>query len=314
MILSVAGLKRVFLNFRRCFQWVGVVVALDIYGSLPFRFRGMLGRIIGFCFISLNRAARNRTENHLRRGFPNVPQVKIAQLARAVFVGLGQTIFECLDLRPILRRGGSRFTLNNSDLQEETLREGRPILALSAHTGNWELLAAYFASQGTPMTVLGLAEETPTLSQSLLDEGRRRLGISTIWLPAKGALDVRSTKRLLQSFKSNHVLAALIDLKRSGRSRNGQFFGGPVETPAGLIEIAKRANAIIILAFIIREVPGYFRIYLHRIGEEASTADIVREYNQKLEDCIRDWPDQWVWFHNRWSDGDVSKQKTSQAV
>jgi KDO2-lipid IV(A) lauroyltransferase len=191
------------------------------------------------------------------------------------------------------------------------VRDERPIVCLTGHTGNWDLLAAYVISRGIPLTTIGREARSPT-AQKVLETVREGYGIETIWRSDRTGL-----KRLLQCLKERRVVAALIDQDTRVDSIMVPFFGTPAKTPVSLISLGRKMNARFVTAFLFRT--GWFRysVWVEEIPDLNSEYDILCEYHQRLETLIRRFPSQWVWFHKRWRslpDGTALSSREYQAL
>jgi hypothetical protein len=131
--------------------------------------------------------------------------------------------------------------------------------------------------------------------RSLLAGIREQYGIHTIWRSDKGAI-----KQLTSQLKQGNIIAALIDQDTRVKSTFTPFFGRPAKTPSSLVALGRRHNALFISAFIFRTGWRTFSLFIEPFTDEASEEEILNLYNARLEQYIRLYPDQWVWFHKRW--------------
>ena len=171
----------------------------------------------------------------------------------------------------------------------------RPILVLTGHCGNWELLAAALNAHGLGMAVVARQLDDPGLQEMLLAL-RARFGTRTIVRGTPGA-----ARLLLSSLRSGSALGMLIDQDTRVDGVFVPFFGRPAYTPVGAAELALRFDAVVLPTFIERLDDGTHRA---EIGPElalpldatAATAAMTAA----IEAQIRRVPEQWVWLHRRW--------------
>ena len=85
------------------------------------------------------------------------------------------------------------------------------------------------------------------------------------------------------------------------------FFNIPSATAAGPALLAIKTGAHIIFSTCIQRDDGDYDVFFEKI--ETDDVDGVSEENikiitqrhvSKLEEKIRQWPDQWFWMHKRW--------------
>jgi KDO2-lipid IV(A) lauroyltransferase len=267
------------------------IALVSILARLPIKIRSALGWILGYALglvpLRDQRVASAQVSTFLR---PPRPQ----PIVRGAFANAGATLLESLELRPILKSGRGRVRCDAWDQIEQWASAERPIVALTAHTGNWDLLAAYMIHRGIPITTIGKEARNPA-AQLILSRVRRRYGIETLWRS-----DRRAVKRLVQCLKERRVVAALIDQDTRVESKYIPFFGCPAKTPSSLISLGKRAHARFVSAFLFRVGFTKYQVFAEEFPDDLSEDEILRLYNARLEDLIRRFPTQWVWFHKRW--------------
>jgi KDO2-lipid IV(A) lauroyltransferase len=113
---------------------------------------------------------------------------------------------------------------------------------------------------------------------------------------------------MLRHLKNNGVLGILID--QNVASYEGvfvDFFGRPACTTDGLALLALHTKAPVLPGYMVRLADGKYRLV---IGEEVPVvqtgdrdADIAintQNFTRIIENMIRQYPDQWLWVHQRW--------------
>jgi KDO2-lipid IV(A) lauroyltransferase len=211
-----------------------------------------------------------------------------------IFENVGRSMMESLNLQPFLKPPFTHISCPQWDAILGWTKEDRPIIALTAHTGNWDLLAAYTIARGIPLATVGKEARNPNV-QVALRSMREAYGIDTIWRSDRSGI-----KRIVGCFKERRVMAALIDQDTRVDSVFVPFLGTPAKTPSALVDLGKRYNARFVSAFIIRTKGTHFEIHTEELDSSKSTEEILAEYHRNLERLIRERPDQWVWIHKRW--------------
>src|SRR5690349_16177188 len=114
-----------------------------VFSLLSWRGAQRLGRGIGALGWRLSRRDRRRALDHLAIAFPDLSERDRRRLGRDCFRHHGTTLAECLYL---LRRDcatvRSVVEVEGWEEVERVRATDRPILILTGHCGNWELLAA----------------------------------------------------------------------------------------------------------------------------------------------------------------------------
>lgn len=272
-----------------------------ILGRLPFHLRGRIGAILGRVFSYLPSQDSRITELQLKVFLPTGPS------KHAVYAHLGRTIMESINLQDVFKDPDRFVECPDWPTFPEVFQQGCGALALSAHTGNWDLMACYFAARGIDLTVIGKEAQKQSF-QDILTTVRERSGIKTIW-----RADLSSVKKIISIFKSNQVVAALIDQDTTVTSDFVPFFGVPAHTPNAIIYLALKANTPIVSSFCRRLPSGKYEIRVSRI-HALDQHEVLLEYNSRLEAWIRQYPDQWVWVHKRWRSRENFRMSSKQYI
>jgi KDO2-lipid IV(A) lauroyltransferase len=265
-------------------------------GRLSWPAAQRLGRVIGALGWRLSRRDRRRTLEHLALAIPEMPEPERRRLGRDCFRHHGTTLGECLHLF----HRDCRFVLSVVELrgweEAETARdEGRPVLILTGHCGNWELLAAAINCRGLGMAVVARPLDEPA-QQRMLAGLRQRFGTPTIARGGEGA-----ARQLLVTLRRGGALGMLIDQDTKVDGVWVPFFGRPAFTPVAAARIALRRNAAVIPAFIERLPDGRHRATFHPALElPADPTAATALMTAKIEEQVRRRPEQWVWMHRRW--------------
>jgi KDO2-lipid IV(A) lauroyltransferase len=270
-----------------------VLLLVRCLGAIPLSLRSSIGAAVGYSIGMLPLKERRIAEAQLRRFLPKVDAKRIA---RRVFMQIGRSAFETLNFACCTENLDTYFEGQISPQVVEKIHSRKHIIALSAHVGNWELLAAYLSAIGLPIVTFARRARL-SFAQTILAEMRKRSNVETIWRN-----DAGGGKAMVSAFKRGKVIASLIDQDTRVPSLFTPFFGTAAATPHGVVAFAKRTEATIATFFIVR-LPGpplKFRIVAEEIDNKLSVDEIMEEYHRRLEKLIREFPDQWVWFHARW--------------
>ena len=84
------------------------------------------------------------------------------------------------------------------------------------------------------------------------------------------------------------------------------FFGMDAFTTPAPAELSLRFGTIIVLARVIRRQGAHFDVEIIEVttpntGDRAADVlALTQRMTQQLEQWIREYPEQWLWLHNRW--------------
>jgi KDO2-lipid IV(A) lauroyltransferase len=265
--------------------------ALRAIGRIPFPIRSAIGAAHGY-LIGLLPLREAKIASLQLAAF--LPELKSRSMTPRVFANLGRSLFESINLAPLTQAPFPLIACANWGEVKAWVADSRPIIALTGHIGNWDLLAAYVIAQGVPVATVGREARNPHM-QLILRAMREAYGIETIWRSDKNGI-----KRIVQCLKERKVMAALIDQDTRVDSCFVPFFGTPAKTPSALIELGIRYNARFISAFMVRRDGGGFEALIREIDAPKERDAILCRFHAYLEETIRAHPTQWAWVHKRW--------------
>lgn len=266
--------------------------AFFLIGMAPYRLRCLFFRGLAVILAPFFERERKVAEAQIAMALPNENAQK---LSHALFSELGTTLGECCNIGGLLNDPEFRLELQNDQLlRERLLDREQPAVILTAHFGNWDLLAAYGVKRGLKLSTIGREARSKT-AQAILARFRQHYGVKTLWRSGRSAVI-----EIVRELQSGGTVAALIDQDTRVKSLSIPFFGRPAATPVTLVQLARREGALIASAFLIRLGPKRYRIAFEFFDSDLSEEEVLTQFNQRLERVIRDHPAQWVWFHKRW--------------
>lgn len=194
----------------------------------------------------------------------------------------------------------NKFVMEGLKHTEAALKQGRGIIGITAHTGNWEYTVMGYGLALQPVVVVGRRHNNPLINW-VIRHLRERGGNEMI--DKQGGL-----KAIISHLKQHHVIGVLID--QNTATQEGvlvKFFGHEVRaTPVAAI-LARRYNIPVIPVFSRRLPDGRHLLVIQPpipfIRTEDARADIIKHVQaqtEAVESWIRRYPQQWLWLHKRW--------------
>ncbi len=272
---------------------------------LPLKIGLRLGKYLGRFFFFILRRQRCVALANLDVAFGRTRSLKEKTLiVREVFENLGKNFVEVVSLSKFNKKNIDRYIkCENLEIIKRLIREAKGGIVLSAHLGNWELLAHYFAIKGYSVNVIARRIRIE-LFEKFLHRIRSRNGVKVLYREA-------SAKDVIELLKKNEFVGIMPD--QDVESVSGvfvDFFGKPAYTPNGPAILNRLTNSPIIPCFIVRKNFGH-EIMVERPIEITVSQDRDRDilkntqrYTKTIENQIKRFPTQWVWFHERWKTKD----------
>jgi Kdo2-lipid IVA lauroyltransferase/acyltransferase len=268
---------------------------------VPARFVCAAGPLLGRLAWLLGRRERARALENLAAACPELPPRERRALVRHMFVNLGRSATECLALPHLLDRGGVRFAPGALQALEDALAPGRGVIFVTAHLGNWELMAAAVA-RVAPVAVLFKPSYDPRFTR-MIDRFRRQSGVQGIDVTEIGHL-----RQAMACLRRGAVLGVLMD-QVVPHGLGVPFLGRPARTTRLPAVLAERTGASLVLGHALREggagAPGACQhaifvepVEMNRTG--AGRDATIRALVERVERAIRRDPAQWVWSLDCW--------------
>ncbi|HTD25740.1 MAG TPA: lysophospholipid acyltransferase family protein [Candidatus Elarobacter sp.] len=267
-------------------------------GALPMPAALAVGRGLGTAAHAMLATPRRLAVAHMGLAFPELDLATRRRLVRATFRHAGQAFAELSLFETILRRP-DYVRLEGVEALDTALARGRGAIAVTGHVGNWELLAAWAAAIGYPITVV-VRRVNDLRFHSLIVRFRAAAGVEVLVRD-----DPRFVAAVGDALRRNRVVAMLIDQDTRGAGVFVPFFGRPAHTPPGAALLALRARVPVVTAFIERRPEGGHLVRVAPVPAELPRGrEGVRELTARLtaaiEAQIRRSPAEWVWWHERW--------------
>ncbi|MCD6361367.1 MAG: lysophospholipid acyltransferase family protein [Armatimonadetes bacterium] len=187
----------------------------------------------------------------------------------------------------------------NFEVIDQALERGSGVIMVTAHFGNWELLAAAIARRSPhPLTVVA-RDSNDRETASIINKARASSGMRVI-----GRSQVREMLRTLQE---GGILGMLPDQYVKSGGIVVDFMGVPAPTATGPAVLALRTGAPIVPCFGLRTEDDRIVCYFKPPFDIPDTGDRERDIrrgtemiNEALGEEIFKHPEQWLWLHNRW--------------
>src|SRR5947208_7650890 len=124
-----------------------------LIGTLPLGVGLALGRALGSLAYAVLGRPRRLAVEHLGVAFPELSPAARRRLARSTFRHAGASFAELALWRRLAERP-EYVIIEGAAALDAAVGAGKGCLAIAAHVGNWELLAAAVAHRGYPLTVV----------------------------------------------------------------------------------------------------------------------------------------------------------------
>jgi KDO2-lipid IV(A) lauroyltransferase len=273
-----------------------------LYGLslLPFPVLYLLSDVVCFMLYHVFGYRKEVVFRNLRNAFPEKSPQEIESLGRTFYSYLCDLFLEMFKTLSISRKSMLRHCEMDPKalaLFRELADEGKSLILVSGHYGNWEWAGNTFSLLcPQPLSVIYHPLSSPAFDR-LMYKMRTRFGT--------GLIDMNNTFKVMVKQKGTLTATAFIadQTPQPQRAYWTQFMNQDTPVFLGPETIARKLNYPVVFTAVDRIRRGYYRIYAERLVEEpAATAEgeISELHTRRLEKDIIGHPEIWLWSHRRW--------------
>lgn len=270
---------------------------IKLLALLPLPLLRLLGDWLGRCWWRLNGRAARFTRENIALCLPELSPAQQQELAQQSLRETAKTAMEAgaiwrnswawLDSKIVAKEG--------DDLLRRKLAEGKGVLVLAPHHGNWEVVAPYLASVAR-LTAMYQPLENPKMDELVL-AGRSKLNIAMAPTNRKGVM------MLFKALQSGSIVGILPD-QVPARDAGGEvapFMGQPALTMTLVHGLIQRTGCAVCSCYAER-VDGGFKIVVMDADPDIYSEDQLTSLlglNASVAACVRRAPAQYQWEYKR---------------
>lgn len=276
---------------------LAIYAPIALARRLPYRWRVPVMGWITSRIIAPIAGYDRRVRDNLAHVLPDLPKAEVRRLSRTVADNAGRNMIELHSPNTFIARTRN-IPLEGPgvDVIRTARAQGRPVIFVTGHFGNFHAARVALVAQGFDMGVFyrpmanafynrRYTHCMETLSTPMFQQGRRGM--------------MQTVKHL----RAGGVLAILTDLN----ALDGvplDFFGKPALSSLATAEMALKFDAPLVPVWAIRADNGLdFRVIVEEPVTVSDPVTMTQDVNDRLEAMVRQHMDQWFWIHRRWKNG-----------
>ncbi len=310
--------ERILLRIKTVFDWLIAQLfagTTKLLSKLPpeksTNIAEKVGRFLAPVLPRSKLARRN-----IALAFPEKSDAEVGEILRGVWGNVARTIAEYVFLDQLFD-----FDVNNPDAGRidilgienfVKIRDSKkPVIIFTGHTGNWEILPIAASSYDLIVTALFRQPNNRFIAKRIQKARRTSKGHL---VPSRAG----AAWALARVLEENRAVGLLAD-QAFTRGPRIEFFGREATANPLAAKLARQFDCDIYPARCIRLPGGRFRLELHDAidiptGDDGAP-DIIettRTINAIIEGWVREYPEQWLWLHNRWKIKAPARKKWSR--
>jgi len=237
---------------------------------------------------------------------------EIEIMTKACYLHLGSCMAEFMRLPNMTDEELCELAeLRGKEHIDAALADGKGVILLTGHLGNWEIAGSRIAAEGYPLSVIARAQRDTAITDHVR-RTRETLGMRVLHR------DV-AVRQSMRALRHNELVGILLDQNAGDDGIFVDFFGHLASTAPGAAAFALRTEAAVLPTFDWRRadhthvVEVSAPVPLIRSGDRNKDLRInTSRYTKIIEQQIRAHPEQWLWLHKRWKARPLDERTTTE--
>jgi len=284
-------------------QYIGVRAFVSVIRLLPLNIGMLVGKSLAYAIYLIDRKHRKVAYENLRNAYgEDLSDFQIKKIIRRNYLHFASVGIDFIKMPQIVNQSNWQkyFEVEGLEFVRKACKEGKGIIFVTGHTGNWEVLGCAFEFFFQPLHSIAKHMKNPFVDRFLTR--LRKYGNQEIIFKEKAA------REMIKVLKNNECLGILVDQNARKNSIFVDFFGQKAATTRVVATLSLKTGAPIIMVFLRRSDRRYrFKISLIKPVQIEKTGDLEKDilsltqrYTTIIESRIREHPHEWIWIHRRW--------------
>lgn len=237
--------------------------------------------------------------DNIRKSFPQKSKSELKEIQKKFQKHFCDLVLESIKAFTISKKDAQKRMIDrNVEVINRYKEQGRHVILVGGHYGNWELFAITI---GASLKHHAVALYTPLKNKFFnqkITDSRSKYGLEM--LPIK-AIKEKVTKIGNESHAI--ILGSDQSPHKTQKSYWTKFLNQETAVLFGTEKFAKEIDAVVVFANIYRMKRGHYEIDYRLLTEtpkETEFGFITKTHTQWLEKIIEEEPAYWLWSHRRW--------------
>ena len=273
-----------------------------LVNAMPYAVARAAARLFGWAAFCVFRFKRRRTLERIRSVFPEMTRREAVAVAVRSLQNILQTGVEMMRAPSLDRKWIDSHVVDGQmykDRLQKYVDEGRGVVIMVPHSGNWYMAAWSMAKYGLRLFAIAARQRNPKLNAWM----ERQYGDIEVL-----DRDCRDTLvKIKERLQNGRAFAILPDLRVRRPDVEADFFGGKANVSHAGAMFAVRAGCPIVVAQMQRERGKHVFNHIATLRPDPAASDrraeavrLTREAMSLLDREVRKRPGDWFWFNKRW--------------
>lgn len=230
---------------------------------------------------------------NLKLAFPEKTEEEREKIAKKSYEVMAKAFLSTLWYDKYLKES---VTLKDFDKIKKIKERGKGLAVALLHLGNME--ASLKAAEEYKIITVAKKQRNPYIDR-FITESRERMNVVLL------KKSKNTSRELLENIEEKNVIALFSDHRDKGAEV--EFFGEDTVSPTGIVNLALKHDMPLIIAYNIlnddNTCTTYFTEEIEFEKTESFKEDVkvnTQKMISRMEKIISEYPEQWMWFHDRW--------------
>lgn len=273
-----------------------------LVGAVPYGLAMLLADCAASFAVRVLRFKRARTMERIRGAFPGKSPAECRRIAVRSLANILKTAVEMMRAPRLTREWMDKHVVDGGlykDRLQEYVDEGKGVVIMVPHSGNWYMAAWSMAAYGLPLFAIAARQRNPKIDAWM----KRQYG--AIEVLERGS--ARTLVEIKEKLESGRAFAILPDLRVPQRDVEVDFLGGKANVSHAGAMFAVRCGCPIVVAMMRRERGRHVFDHIGTLRPDPSASDrraeaarLTREAMAMIDGRLREHPEDWYWYNKRW--------------
>ena len=283
-------------------EYAALRAATGFVNAIPYGAACLAARCLAWTAFRVAGFNRKRTLARIRGCFPEKTAAEASRIAVASLANVLVSAVEMIRAPRLDRKWIEKHVKDAgryAALLKEFVDEGKGVVIMVPHSGNWYMAAWAMAAFGIPLFALAAKQRNPLVNAWM----RRQYG--TIDVLERG--DAATLRDILGRLRQGRAFAILPDLRVPAKDVEVPFFNGTANVSHAGALFAVQAGSPVVVAVMRRERGKHVFDYLGALRPDPAAPDkkeearrLTREALALIDASLKKTPEQWFWFNKRW--------------
>ncbi len=283
-------------------EYAALRTACGLVNAIPYPVAMWLAKCLAVAAVRVFRFKRARTMERIKSVFPGKDVRECLFIAERSLVNVLQTAVEMMRAPKLSRKWMDRHIVDGQlykDRLQAYVDEGKGVVIMVPHSGNWYMAAWAMAAYGLPLFAIAAKQRNPKIDAWM----KRQYGAIEV-------LERGSAKTLVEikeKIASGRAFAILPDLRVPQPDVEVDFLGGKANVSHAGAMFAVRCGCPIVVAVMRREGGKHVFDHVGTLRPDAAAKDrkaeaarLTREVMKMLDERVQAHPEHWYWYNKRW--------------